>query len=101
METESTNEIDNEINMNAQTSDQILLVEQEETIEKEKNNLVGIFDPADNDLSINMWEFSDKNTIIKKDKKIIPKDFKLDFRFKICLASCSICKIKCYCFLQK
>ena len=26
----------------------------------------------------------DKNTIIKKDKKIIPKDFKLDFRFKIC-----------------
>ena len=65
VETENTNEIDNEINMNAQTSDQVLLVEQDETIEKEKNNLVGIFDPADNDLSINMWEFSDKNTIIK------------------------------------
>ena len=70
VETESTNEINNEINMNAQTSDQILLVEQDETIEKEKNNLVGIFDPADNDLSINMWEFSDKNTIIKITKRI-------------------------------
>ena len=27
----------------------------------------------------------DKNAIIKKDKKTIPKDFKLDFKFKICL----------------
>ena len=26
----------------------------------------------------------DKNTIIKKDKNTIPKDFKLDFKFKIC-----------------
>ena len=26
----------------------------------------------------------DKNTIIKNDKKTIPKDLKLDFRFKIC-----------------
>ena len=27
----------------------------------------------------------DKKAIIKKDKKTIPKDFKLDFKFKICL----------------
>ena len=27
----------------------------------------------------------DKNAIIKKDKNIIPKDLKLDFRFNICL----------------
>jgi hypothetical protein len=26
----------------------------------------------------------DKNAIIKKDKKTIPKDLKLDFRFKTC-----------------
>ena len=26
----------------------------------------------------------DKNAIIKKDNRIIPKDLKLDFRFKIC-----------------
>ena len=26
----------------------------------------------------------DKNAIIKNDKKTIPKDFKLDFKFKIC-----------------
>tara|TARA_B100000902_G_scaffold385602_1_gene427190 strand:+ start:1875 stop:2039 length:165 start_codon:yes stop_codon:yes gene_type:complete len=26
----------------------------------------------------------DKNAIIKKDKKTIPKDLKLDLRFKIC-----------------
>ena len=27
----------------------------------------------------------DKNTIIKKDKNTIPKDFKLDFKFKMIL----------------
>ena len=27
----------------------------------------------------------DKKAIIKKDKNTIPKDFKLDFKFKICL----------------
>ena len=27
---------------------------------------------------------TDKNAIIKKDKNIIPKALKLDFRFKIC-----------------
>ena len=26
----------------------------------------------------------DKKAIIKKDKRIIPKDLKLDFKFKIC-----------------
>tara|TARA_Y100000591_G_scaffold76584_1_gene63909 strand:+ start:407 stop:538 length:132 start_codon:yes stop_codon:yes gene_type:complete len=27
----------------------------------------------------------DKNTIIKNERKTIPNDFKLDFKFKICL----------------
>jgi len=29
----------------------------------------------------------DKNAIIKKDKKTIPNDLKLDFKFKICLVA--------------
>ncbi len=29
----------------------------------------------------------DKKAIIKKDKKIIPNDFKFDFKFKICLVA--------------
>ncbi|MBD1161626.1 hypothetical protein IDH30_05000 [Pelagibacterales bacterium SAG-MED15] len=37
---------------------------------KEKTYLVGIFDPADNDLSLNMWELTDGKKISKIIKKI-------------------------------
>ena len=30
---------------------------------------------------------TDKNTIIKKDKNIIPNDLKLDFKFKTCFVA--------------
>ena len=30
----------------------------------------------------------DKKAIIKNDKNTIPKDFKLDFKFNICLVDC-------------
>ncbi len=36
----------------------------------EKNYLVGLFDPADNDLALNMWELSDGDKIIKIINKI-------------------------------
>ena len=36
----------------------------------EKDYLVGIYDPSDNDLSINMWEFSDGEKILRVIKKI-------------------------------
>jgi len=35
-----------------------------------KNYLVGLYDPAENDLTINMWEFSDGEKILKIIKKI-------------------------------
>ena len=43
-------------------------------INKEKNYLVGLFDPSDNDLSLNMWELSDGDKI----KKIIRRINKLN-----------------------
>ena len=37
----------------------IISITEEDNLNLEKNYLVGIYDPSDNDLSINMWEFSD------------------------------------------
>ena len=45
-------------------------IKQENNLNLKKNYLVGIFDPSDNDLSINMWEFSDGEKISEIIKKI-------------------------------
>ena len=48
----------------------IIPITEENNLNLEKNYLVGIYDPSDNDLSINMWEFSDGEKISKIIKKI-------------------------------
>ena len=45
-------------------------IEQEDKIESNRIKLVGLYDPAENDLNLNMWELSDGEKIIKIVKKI-------------------------------
>ena len=45
-------------------------IEQDEKIESNQLKLVGLYDPAENDLNLNMWEFSDGEKIIKIVKKL-------------------------------
>ena len=48
----------------------VISITEENNLNLDKNYLVGIYDPSDNDLSINMWEFSDGEKITKIIKKI-------------------------------
>ncbi len=48
----------------------LINIEQEEKIESNQFKLVGLYDPAENDLNLNMWELSDGEKIIKIVKKI-------------------------------
>ena len=48
----------------------LINIEQEEKIDSDQLKLVGLYDPAENDLNLNMWEFSDGEKIIKIVKKI-------------------------------
>ena len=51
-------------------SPNLFYVEEEENLEVNQLKLVGLYDPADNDLNLNMWELSDGDKIIKLVKKI-------------------------------
>ena len=68
------NKLKNENNNNSISTDikneTIISITEENNLNLEKNYLVGIYDPSDNDLSINMWEFSDGEKISKIIKKI-------------------------------
>ena len=48
----------------------LIYIEEEEKIESNELKLVGLYDPAENDLNLNMWELSDGKKIIKLVKKI-------------------------------
>ena len=48
----------------------LIYVEQEEKIESNKIELIGLYDPAENDLNLNMWDLSDGEKIIKITEKI-------------------------------
>ena len=48
----------------------VISITEENNLNLDKNYLVGIYDPSDNDLSINMWELSDGEKITKIIKKI-------------------------------
>ena len=48
----------------------LIYVEQEEKIESNKIKLIGLYDPAENDLNLNMWDLSDGEKIIKINEKI-------------------------------
>tara|TARA_B100000401_G_scaffold33610_1_gene20133 strand:+ start:2684 stop:4438 length:1755 start_codon:yes stop_codon:yes gene_type:complete len=45
-------------------------IEQDEKIESNQIKLVGLYDPAENDLNLNMWELSDGEKIINLSQKI-------------------------------
>ena len=48
----------------------VISITEENNLNLDENYLVGIYDPSDNDLSINMWELSDGEKITKIIKKI-------------------------------
>ena len=48
----------------------LINIEQDEKIESNQLKLVGLYDPAENDLNLNMWEFSDGEKILKIVKKL-------------------------------
>ena len=48
----------------------LINIEQDEKIESNQLKLVGLYDPAENDLNLNMWEFSDGEKILQIVKKL-------------------------------
>ncbi len=66
-----SDKINNNILIDANYSNTNLInIEQEEKIDSNQLKLVGLYDPAENDLNLNMWELSDGEKIIKIVKKI-------------------------------
>ena len=69
-ENESIEENINKLSNIKKDSSNLVLVEEEEKFISNELNLVGLYDPADNDLNLNMWELSDGEKIIKLIEKI-------------------------------
>ena len=68
---ETLNSEDKKNSISIQTKNEtIISITEENNLNLEKSYLVGIYDPSDNDLSINMWEFSDGEKISKIIKKL-------------------------------
>ena len=57
-------------NQNTQSVDQTISVQEDQNITAKEKLLFGIYDPAENDLSLNMWENSKKDKVIKLINKI-------------------------------
>ena len=51
-------------------STNLISIEQDDKFNREEYNLIGLYDPAENDLTINMWELSDGEKIIKIVEKL-------------------------------
>ena len=70
-----------------QTANQVLSIEEDQQTSIKKKNLFGIYDPAENDLSLNMWELSNKEKILTLVKKIndinLSKDAKKIYNYLI------------------
>ena len=63
--------VNTDTNSNVNINDSNLIyIEQDEKINSNKSKLVGLYDPAENDLNLNMWELSDGEKIIKLIEKI-------------------------------
>ena len=58
----SNTDVLSNINLN---NTSLVFIEEEEKIESNELKLVGLYDPAENDLNLNMWELSDGEKIIK------------------------------------
>ena len=56
----------NQTSINNLNSTNLISVEQDEKFNKDENNLVGLYDPDENDLTIDMWERSDGDKITHK-----------------------------------
>ena len=63
--------VNTDTNSNVNIKDtNLIYIEQDEKINSDQPKLVGLYDPADNDLNLNMWELSDGEKIIKLIEKI-------------------------------
>ena len=60
----------NQTSINNLNSTNLISVEQDEKFNKDENNLVGLYDPDENDLTIDMWERSDGDKITQIVEKI-------------------------------
>ena len=69
--TNTSTEEDEEISISDNIKNETTIsITQETDLSLVKNYLIGLYDPDDNDLSINMWEFSDGEKILEIIKKI-------------------------------
>ena len=67
---ENLDKNNNQTSINNLNSTNLISVEQEEKFNKDENNLVGLYDPDENDLTIDMWEKSDGDKITQIVEKI-------------------------------
>ena len=67
---ENLNKNNNQTSINNLNSTNLISVEQDEKFNKDENNLVGLYDPDENDLTIDMWERSDGDKITQIVEKI-------------------------------
>ena len=67
---EDLNKNNNQTSINNLNSTNLISVEQDEKFNKDENNLVGLYDPDENDLTIDMWEKSDGDKITQIVEKI-------------------------------
>ncbi len=67
---ENLNKNNNQTSINNLNSTNLISVEQDEKFNQDENNLVGLYDPDENDLTIDMWEKSDGDKITQIVEKI-------------------------------
>ena len=67
---ENLDKSNNQTSINNLNSSNLISVEQEEKFNQDENNLVGLYDPDENDLTIDMWEKSDGDKITQIVEKI-------------------------------
>ena len=67
---ENLDKNNNQTSINNLNSTNLISVEQDEKFIQDENNLVGLYDPDENDLTIDMWEKSDGDKITQIVEKI-------------------------------
>ena len=67
---ENLDKNNNQTSINNLNSTNLIAVEQDEKFNQDENNLLGLYDPDENDLTIDMWEKSDGDKITQIVEKI-------------------------------
>ena len=67
---ENLDKNNNQTLINNLNSTNLISIEQDEKLNQDENNLVGLYDPDENDLTIDMWEKSDGDKITQIVEKI-------------------------------